>query len=135
MSMTWVIPSRATFPIFSEFQIPPPTAIRSVSQVISIRLSAHIFVGTNAFVRPPKRSEDSFRAPTHTATRSRSTAPPILRYEPPQRLCGGGRLRPPPERSEGRLPLCSSVPSVVSPGCRPFSDQRRSLPIPPSAPP
>ena len=34
--MTWVIPAYATFAMFSAVQIPPPTAIRSVTQVISI---------------------------------------------------------------------------------------------------
>src|SRR5579862_2596520 len=36
MSMTCVIPACATFSMFSAVQIPPPTAIRSVNQVISI---------------------------------------------------------------------------------------------------
>src|SRR5580658_2218105 len=36
MSMMCVIPARATFAMLSEFQIPPPTAIRSVNHVISI---------------------------------------------------------------------------------------------------
>jgi hypothetical protein len=36
MSMTCVIPASDTFAIFSAVQIPPPTAIRSVTHVMSI---------------------------------------------------------------------------------------------------
>src|SRR6266545_4027398 len=38
MSMMCEMPSRATFAMFSSFQIPPPTAIRPVTHVISIAL-------------------------------------------------------------------------------------------------
>jgi len=36
MSMMWVTPARATAAMFSAFQIPPPTAMRPVTQVMSI---------------------------------------------------------------------------------------------------
>src|SRR5579864_4033774 len=105
MSMMCVIPAFATFAMFSDVQIPPPTAIRSVNHVISIPVLYDFFpydffgaltwvphscralcdrvgilIPVSTWVPHPSRSLRRlgiFFGPTQTATRLfRSTAPP-----------------------------------------------------------
>src|ERR1700685_2997983 len=86
MSMMCVTPSRPTFAMFSAFQIPPPTAIRSVTQVISIRfpylagpseagscVADSCGAGTLARLSSPSRTRPTFaRASIHPPTISSS---------------------------------------------------------------
>ena len=58
MSMMWVIPARATSAMFSGDQIPPPTAIRPVTHVISMRLIRLLLVARCRAIQIPLPRSD-----------------------------------------------------------------------------